>query len=1064
MLIARVARFARRYRESRLVRTNSYWDSEWYLANNPDVRSSGADPFQHYMRHGCHELRSPGPRFDAYGYWLLNPSSSRHPLVHYLRRFKRKVDLPPPLKSFEKDHPVLSSGLFDADWYRSKRMKYVAEDVHPYIDYVHYGEHAGIPPSRVLDLSSIPNSAPVPTGFTCHLDWIIRTARLCELPLTVVSKAGTATGGRPVIAPRVGQTTSSNSRILAYVHAHYVDLLPEVLAHVAHMPPDSTVVVVVPSKRNVREAENLIDAIVGTRVRRHVHVSPNRGRNFGPFVSNLAPVVMEHDIVLHLHTKKSMYTGRERDEWREHLYSTLAGSKRWVETIIGLFEDDPTIGVVSASTHESLPHWAHHWLSNVPIGRQLYTRLGIDPSLVAGPVDYPVGGMFWARTEALRPLFEAGYTIGDFAEEPAPNDGTLAHAIERSIYDIARSRGFSFVEIDPHLPQWRLDWSARIELPERFQIDTGIWKSVVAARLVTVDLFDTLVLRPSLDPSTLQHLAAERVGRRLGLEPEDVLSWRIEAESKARSNVPGDVDLSDISSACSFEQRFAVEAQLDAEVAMEDEVCIPRTWLIDTLRRAKRRDQIMLVMSDTYLPRSCIDGLLRRIGASDIFDDVLISNQIRHRKDSGTMWTFVEQAYGIPRSEWVHIGDNEFSDVQQPVDRGISAVHVPSPSGVANGIGISKRRIDSEKKTGTDLVLGLSAIGAFEELSDSQGRRSDAFRFGWSGLGPLIWAYVTWLINHPATKESQHLLFLARDGDLPMKVLNTLRPFVPESVPPASYVLTSRRSAISIGQANGPRLDLLLSGGDWTGSLRELVRVRIGLELPRDPSLDIHIELPGDLDQATRWLTPYADSLVERGRRDLQAFLAYFRKLGIGDEASCVIADLGYSGTIQRCFEEVLPQKFIGLYAATTPRARACAFGAHGLFGEDVSWPDDRNTILDNGLLLESLWQSDHGQVDRIVHSRDGIQAQLRWRDPISDFEHHELLEARDGAVAFCREVVEMFGPEIIDMPIDQYMAMAPFAHLVSGSVPWSNRVLAHLTIDNDFTGLGQSRVRPIPD
>ena len=49
-----------------------------------------------------------------------------------------------------------------------------------------------------------------------------------------------------------------------------------------------------------------------------------------------------------------------------------------------------------------------------------------------GWVDYPVGGMFWARVDALRPLFEAGLTADDFEAEPAGHDGTLAHAVDGS--------------------------------------------------------------------------------------------------------------------------------------------------------------------------------------------------------------------------------------------------------------------------------------------------------------------------------------------------------------------------------------------------------------------------------------------------------------------------------------------------------------------------------------------------------------------------------------------------------------------------------------------------------
>jgi lipopolysaccharide biosynthesis protein len=45
--------------------------------------------------------------------------------------------------------------------------------------------------------------------------------------------------------------------------------------------------------------------------------------------------------------------------------------------------------------------------------------------------NFPVGTMFWARAEKLRPLFELSLTWSDYPAEPLATDGTLLHAIER---------------------------------------------------------------------------------------------------------------------------------------------------------------------------------------------------------------------------------------------------------------------------------------------------------------------------------------------------------------------------------------------------------------------------------------------------------------------------------------------------------------------------------------------------------------------------------------------------------------------------------------------------------
>jgi lipopolysaccharide biosynthesis protein len=58
--------------------------------------------------------------------------------------------------------------------------------------------------------------------------------------------------------------------------------------------------------------------------------------------------------------------------------------------------------------------------------------------------------MFWARTSALAPLFEAGLSWEDYRPEPLPYDGTVLHAIERLVTLITRDRGFKIAAT--HVP------------------------------------------------------------------------------------------------------------------------------------------------------------------------------------------------------------------------------------------------------------------------------------------------------------------------------------------------------------------------------------------------------------------------------------------------------------------------------------------------------------------------------------------------------------------------------------------------------------------------------------
>jgi lipopolysaccharide biosynthesis protein len=75
------------------------------------------------------------------------------------------------------------------------------------------------------------------------------------------------------------------------------------------------------------------------------------------------------------------------------------------------------------------------------IAEGLAARKGIKEPLPPF-FDFPVGTMFWARTAALKPLFNLKLGWSDYPEEPLPNDGTILHALERLLPFVAQHAGY----------------------------------------------------------------------------------------------------------------------------------------------------------------------------------------------------------------------------------------------------------------------------------------------------------------------------------------------------------------------------------------------------------------------------------------------------------------------------------------------------------------------------------------------------------------------------------------------------------------------------------------------
>ncbi|MFZ4067606.1 MAG: hypothetical protein ACOYKF_08695, partial [Phenylobacterium sp.] len=72
-------------------------DPDWYLAMNPDLVTAGADPVDHFLRHGWREGRDPVAAFSVRDYLELYPDIAEagiNPFLHWLKAGKAEGRLP----------------------------------------------------------------------------------------------------------------------------------------------------------------------------------------------------------------------------------------------------------------------------------------------------------------------------------------------------------------------------------------------------------------------------------------------------------------------------------------------------------------------------------------------------------------------------------------------------------------------------------------------------------------------------------------------------------------------------------------------------------------------------------------------------------------------------------------------------------------------------------------------------------------------------------------------------------------------------------------------------------
>jgi FMN phosphatase YigB (HAD superfamily) len=958
---------------------------------------------------------------------------------------------------------IEASGFFDPAWYGATYPDVEGPESGRFTHYLEQGFRQGKVPGPLFDgVRYLEENPDVSRAGVNPLVHFLRSSPSEQRTAwtTMVADAH----GRENLSIELHPTIEHPPRVAVMVHAYYAETFDVICRSLRSLPFPFTLLVSVPTPE-ARETVTASVRRVHLPVDLDVRVCPNRGRNFGPLVSEFADKIAASEYVLHLHTKRSLYTGGDQSAWRDELVQSLAGTRAVVMSIIQLFSTRPDVGLVYPTTTTSLSYWAHHWLSNTSHAGGLFSRLGVDDYPTEGYFPYPVGGMFWARVEAIRPLLETGLTVEDFPAEAGQNDGTLAHAIERSLVPLVHARGFKYVEHAAASGAFQLDWS-RLNLEQYLEFSLeGLKAAIERADLVSFDIFDTILTRLSVRPDSVMRSVGERVRHEY---PSAIgfFERRKEAETAAREakDWSGDVSLPEIYRQFQRDGGWTeeiVDAARMLEFESELDACVPRSSIVEAVAHAAHEGKRVIAVSDTYLERSQVDQLLKAAGVLEYLDEVYLSSEYGLRKDRGDMWEFLLTRERAGPGRWLHVGDNEQSDIQAATDRGLSTYHCMNPISLVSLGGLGELTSTEPQHWGNDLLMGPTVARIANDPFPATGR----FRpvdiplpgdVGYAVFGPVMMGFITWIANHPALSDVDHLYFLSREGFLLREAWEKVRIAGATHLPPSTYLYTSRRS--SMAAAQGVRFDVesIVEGSGFKGTLSELLSSRLGLSLePDHPAARVPIELPEDEEMVAELLEQLRDRIGAHGSYELEDLTRYLDVAGLSTSARPAVVDIGYSATIQKHLQTVIGRGLIGFYMGTIAKAsqvEGIGGSAFGCFAEGLPGWSTPSTFLRHSLLLEAFLTAPQGQTER-VEVRDGKLSYSFRSEHRSVQELTVLEQLHRGALSYFDDILSAFGTVLLDAPIDPNVSLSMVTALATGVIR-SPRVAAALVVDDDFCGV----------
>lgn len=337
----------------------------------------------------------------------------------------------------------------------------------------------------------------------------------------------------------------------------------------------------------------------------------------------------------------------------------------------------------------------------------------------------------------------------------------------------------------------------------------NIKKEIVSAnhKIVSFDIFDTLVYRPFWSPTDIFYL--------LGLYAEDILgvndlldfkTLRIEAEKKAReinhvkNPAREDITLDEIYDVLKI-QLDASSKQIqeikNKEIALELQYCKPRKYAQELFQMALSIGKEVIITSDMYLPRNVIEKILKNCGYEG-YSNLYLSNEVGLTKSTGRLFAYLAKDLKQRPQQILHIGDNEQADISMAKKAGLHAFHFPKAvdrfmnhvpglySGelfqkIYQGPFALRDGYQFDRFFGWKTLLAIVANHIFDNpfviFHPDTDFNADPRVIGYFALGLHMFGVSTWLAEAVKREGYENLNFMARDGYLPMecyKVINKI--------------------------------------------------------------------------------------------------------------------------------------------------------------------------------------------------------------------------------------------------------------------------------------------------
>lgn len=460
-----------------------------------------------------------------------------------------------------------------------------------------------------------------------------------------------------------------------------------------------------------------------------------------------------------------------------------------------------------------------------------------------------------------------------------------------------------------------------------FGIQNFLDKKTKKTKVLSLDCFDTLLWRTVTEP---KEVFKDLQNHPLYIQHGITAETRILAERNARQLHWGLHKTCEITIDEIYENIFKIsnassnseliDELIRIEIEAEKEFLFAYTPMFDLLQKAKKIGLKTILVSDMYIHATQLKELVefcaQKAGVKVCIDEYFTSAD--HRTTKGRdLFNLVAGKLGVDAESILHLGDNPHADFEGARRSGVLGYHFDRFTPALEEC--MRKNSTMQRLLSDGHVDSQPMISSWHGTWSKLPKTKNIFEIiGWYYLGPILINYCRWLSQEiHAIKnrgDQPRVIFLMRDGYLPFKAFQFFKEqgLIPAGVP-IHTMDVSKFASIALDFKDEESIKIFLINHKEKLYRIELVRQLFGIH-----NID-NLPIKYDVSESMLWDDFYGqiikpesiNSILENSNKLKNNFKKYLKsRINFKKDETIIFADLGYEGTIQDHFHDVITKDF----------------------------------------------------------------------------------------------------------------------------------------------------------